>query len=392
MYRNSIYIILNSISSAGLGFIFWIFAARLFSTSDVGVAAALISTMTLLVQLSRFGLDQSMIRYIKEYSVGSIFFTSLFISTTFAMLFGIILISGVHLWASELIIVREYAAIFLGVLILYSIFTITAVMYLALRDGKHYLFQSLFVGARFLFLMPLVEFGPMGIILSYGISLLLGITYSGFNLMISEVKFEKIDLLYIRTSLTFSGANYLGQLFLNLPSLLLPAIILNLLGAEASAFFYIPYTVASILLTIPAAVSNSLFVEGSHGESVNENTKKAIYLIASLLIPGVLILSLSGNAILCFFGENYVAAIPLYQLLLLSSVFVSITQVYIALQKVKRNNLSMVYFTAAEFTLLMVLTFVFIQMHGLIGVGYAWVTGYAICSLPLINGIRHEIA
>ena len=69
MYRNSIYIILNSLSSAGLGFIFWIFAARLFSTSDVGVAAALISTMTLLVQLSRFGLDESMIRYIKDYSV-----------------------------------------------------------------------------------------------------------------------------------------------------------------------------------------------------------------------------------------------------------------------------------------------------------------------------------
>ncbi len=391
IYRNSIYIILNSISSAGLGFIFWAFAARLFSADEVGVATVLISVITLLVQLSRFGLDQSMIRYIKEYSTGNIFFTSLFISTTFAILFGITFIAGIHIWSPELTIVREYPALFLGILTLYSVFSITATMYLALRDGKNYLFQSLIVGTRFFFLLPSVTFGAIGIILSYGVSLFLGLIYSGLNFMKWKIKYKEIDVLYLKTSLAFSGASYLGQLLINLPGLILPIIIINLLGAESSALFYMSYTIASILFMIPTAVSTSLFVEGSHGEPIPKNIKSAISLIMLLLVPGILILSAFRSTILGFFGEAYTAAISLYQLLLISSIFISVVHIYIALQKIRKNNRKILYLSISLFTLLAILSVTFIQMYGLIGVGYAWIVGYAVCSLPLLKSIKQEL-
>ena len=92
LYKNSFFIMLTSISNAGFGFFFWMLAAKLYPKEDVGIATALISSMALLVLLSRFGLDQSLIRFFPERDKGSVFSTSVAITTFFAVLFGIIFI------------------------------------------------------------------------------------------------------------------------------------------------------------------------------------------------------------------------------------------------------------------------------------------------------------
>lgn len=62
LFKNSLFIMLTSVSSAGFGFIFWMLAAKLYSPQDVGIATVLISSMALLILLSRFGLDFSIDR------------------------------------------------------------------------------------------------------------------------------------------------------------------------------------------------------------------------------------------------------------------------------------------------------------------------------------------
>lgn len=102
LYKNSFFIMFTSISSAGSGFVFWMLAAKLYSKEDVGVATALISSMALLVLLSRFGLDSSIIRYFPEKDKSRVFSTSAVITTFFAVLLGIIFIAGIDLWLPEL--------------------------------------------------------------------------------------------------------------------------------------------------------------------------------------------------------------------------------------------------------------------------------------------------
>ncbi len=63
LYRNSIFLMLSSTVGAGTGFIFWIIAARLYSTEDVGLSSAIVSVMRLLMLLSFVGLDIGLIRY-----------------------------------------------------------------------------------------------------------------------------------------------------------------------------------------------------------------------------------------------------------------------------------------------------------------------------------------
>jgi len=48
LYKNSIFLMLSSITGAGTGFVFWVIAARFYSAEDVGLASAVIAAMGLI--------------------------------------------------------------------------------------------------------------------------------------------------------------------------------------------------------------------------------------------------------------------------------------------------------------------------------------------------------
>ncbi|NOZ76368.1 MAG: oligosaccharide flippase family protein, partial [Euryarchaeota archaeon] len=66
LYRNSYYLMANTITGVGAGFLFWLFAARFYSPEEVGIATAIISAMNFLVIISLLGLNFSIIRYLPE--------------------------------------------------------------------------------------------------------------------------------------------------------------------------------------------------------------------------------------------------------------------------------------------------------------------------------------
>ena len=55
------------------------------------------------------------------------------------------------------------------------------------------------------------------------------------------------------------------------PNMLIPIMVLNVLGAESTANYYITYAIVSILFMIPYAFTTSLFVEGSHGGEMKKS-------------------------------------------------------------------------------------------------------------------------
>jgi len=64
LYRNSIYLMLNTGVTAVFGFFFWIINARLYSAEQVGIGTTIISTMTLISSFSILGLGNGLIRYL----------------------------------------------------------------------------------------------------------------------------------------------------------------------------------------------------------------------------------------------------------------------------------------------------------------------------------------
>jgi len=91
-YRNSHYLMLTTILSSLLGFIFWIIVARVYNAYDVGLATALISVAGIISIFSTFGLDNSIIRFLanekdKQKFINSAFTIIIVISIILSKIF-----------------------------------------------------------------------------------------------------------------------------------------------------------------------------------------------------------------------------------------------------------------------------------------------------------------
>ncbi|NOQ33538.1 MAG: oligosaccharide flippase family protein [Methanosarcinales archaeon] len=377
LLKNSLFIMLTSISGAGFGFIFWMLAAKLYPAEDVGIATALISSMALLVLLSRFGLDFSIIRFFPGADKSRIFSTSAIITTFFAVIFGVIFIAGVDVISPELHLLKSprNAALFPIFLAASSVTALTAISFIAIRRAGFQFLQSIVVGTRIVFLIPLVALGAIGIFGALGISFLLALAAALVLLVRSGVRPGLvIDRGFLNEAFHFSAGNYLAGLFVVAPNMILPIMVLNVLGAEQAAYYYIAFAIASLLFTIPNAISTSLFVEGSHGEALKRTVMKSLIAILSLLVPAAAVLYLCGGWVLSVVGADYAAGgLEVLRVMVAASLFAGVNYVYFAIKRVQKGVRGLV----------VGLGYVFMVMYGVVGVGYAWLVGNGVGSVVM---------
>ena len=388
LFKNSLFIMLTSASGAGFGFIFWVLAAKLYSAEDVGVATALISSMALIVLLSKLGLDFSIIRFFPANDNGgksSIFSTAIVINTIFAVLLGVIFIAGVDLFSPELHVLAlpTNAAFYLLFLAAGSGTALGCTSFLAVRKAFFQFIQSVVVGSRVLFLIPLVMFGSVGIFWAVGVSFLFAFVTAYILLLRSGINFRfLIDRDFLNESFHFSAGNYLAGLFMAGPTLILPIMVLNLLGAEQAAYYFIAYAIAALLFKIPHAVGMSLFVEGSHGEDLKRTVLKSLFAIFSLLVPSALILYVCSGWVLGLVGADYaIGGQDVLQIMVAASLFVGINSVYFAIKRVQKDIKGLVVLSVVVGGLLVGFGYVFATMFGLVGLGYAWLASNGIGSV-----------
>lgn len=391
LFKNSIFIMLTSISTSIFGFIFWILTAKFYSQEDLGIATALISSINLLILLSRFGLDQSITRYLPERNQSKIFVTSTVVIIISTLIFGIIFIMGIDLWSPKLNMIKEIAYIYLVFLVANSITFFIGTAFIALRKSNYYFIQSILTGSRILFIFPFIYFGALGIFCSVGASVVLTLLFSIYFLHKCGVRTSKLDKEFLKDSFHYSVGNYIAGILISAPNQILPLMILNLLGAQETAQFYIVYAIYSLLLMIPASFSISLFVEGSHGENLKKTTLRSLAAIFFLLIPAVIFFCIFGKLLLGVYGQNYIGAFDLLIFMTFSSFFVAICQIYSSITRVQSNYKGLIGMNFLTFVSILGLSYIFMSEFGMIGIGYAWVIGYGLSSLVAVILVMREI-
>ena len=386
LYQNSFYLLANNILGSVVAFFFWIVAARFYSTDDIGIASALISSSSFILIVSRLGFDFSIIRFFPIKNKSDIFNTSIFITTIFSFLLGILFILGIDFFSPDLSLLKnfEYSLIFLFYLFVISITTYTSQAFLAMRQGKRYFFQNLVMNFRLLLIFLFVFLGALGIFLSFALSALLALVVA-LILLKPAIKVQfSVNKEFIQESFLFSTGNYTASLFSSLPVLVLPILILNLLGPEKAGYYYIGFMIASIIFMIPNAISTSLFVEGSHGESLKKCVIKAYTLIIILLTSAIIGVFLLGDYLLLFFGSGYAESVELLKIFSLSSFFVATSYIYYSIKRVemKVKNVFVVSCIVSVFILL--LSLILIRSYGILGVSYAWLVIYGLSTVVLL--------
>ena len=394
LYKNSFFIMLTSISNAGFGFVFWMLAAKLYPKEEVGVATALVSSMLLLSNMSRFGLGFSIIRFFPEKDKSGVLSTSIMVAALFAIVLGTIFVAGTELWSPELTLLRspKNLIMYLIFLVASSTAILTGISFTAMRRADFYFLQGLIMGSRVFLLFPFVFLGAMGIFGAFSLSFVLASIVALFLLARLGVRFTpRIDKAFLNDALHFSAGNYIANLLMLSPNQLLPIMVLNVLGAENAAHYYIAFAIASLLFMIPQAVSTSLFVEGSHGELLKKATIKSLLAIAVLLTPSVAFLYLFGGEVLALIGKDYATSgFELLRIMVLASFFVAVCYVYFSIKRVQKDVKGIVSLSSLIFILLIGLSYVFMLEFGLVGIGYAWIVSYGIAAMVVGFIVKKE--
>ncbi len=186
-----------------------------------------------------------------------------------------------------------------------------------------------------------IFFHTFGVVASWGIALGIAFAISVFLFLPRvEVGYKLVPTLSLsqfKGMRQYSAGSYLASLLGRAPIMILPLMVVNLLGTESNAYFYVAWMIANSLVAIPQSVSQSLFVEGSYSQdNIKENVTRSIKLTFLLLVPVVAVLIIAAKWILLAFGPSYSAnALNLLWLLSLSSLPRGISHVYIGLLRVQ---------------------------------------------------------
>jgi O-antigen/teichoic acid export membrane protein len=394
LYQNTVYIMLNAITGAAFGFFFWMIAAKLYSKEDVGVATALISSIYLLLLFSRMGLDNSMIKFLPKGDKNKILGTTLLVSTFSSIVLGIVYIMGIDYFSPGLNIIKEPlpSILFLGCVVAVSCTSTLAITFIAIRNAKNFFWQSIILGLRIPVLFFLISLKSIGILTSLGMAYALAFIFLLVVLIKSNllptIAFDKD---YLKKSFRFSTGNYISSILLSAPTYILPIIVLETLGAESTAYYYIAYTIASILFLVPSSVGTSMFVEGSHGEAIKKTTIKSLKTIFVMLVPGILILFFFGGFLLHLVGKDYSAnAENLIRIFALSSVFVTISSVYFSIKKIQGEVKDQIVLSGLIALLLPLTSYYLMKTYGIDGVGYAWIISYGIVALIIAVKVKRN--
>lgn len=377
LIRNSFFIMASSFVAAGFGFFFWMIAARFYSQADVGIATALMSSMGLLILISRLGLDQSVIRFFPSRDKSRVLGTAILVPTAVALGAGLVFIAGVDVISPELAIVRSIAPLYLLILGAYSVTWVLEGAFNALRKSEHYFALNMLYGTRILFLVPLISLGATGIFSAFGLSFVLGLVLALVLLARCSIRpVLGMDRVFLREAWQFSAGAYVAGILMSAPNMVIPIMVLHVLGPESTANYYITYAIVSILFMIPYAFTTSLFVEGSHGGEMKKSVLRTLASMFALLIPAIVALSLFGEHILNLIGKDYVEGMALLQVLAVSALFVSVCQTFISIAKVGNDVRSLVVLSGFVSVALLGLGYALMNRFGLIGMGYAWLATY----------------
>jgi O-antigen/teichoic acid export membrane protein len=389
LLRNALFMMANTGVSAGVGYVFWLLTAHLYSAPVVGLTAAVISAGTIIVLLSSAGVSGAFIQSLPEQSTktgwSATFWAGMAAVTFFTVALCAIALVVLPLWSSNLIVLRsmDYGAVFaVGTLALAAGSTLDYV-YVAERRAGDMFSRNTALGAVKVILIGLVGLSvrpdAVHLLGAWGASSLFGLCLGAALL----VRYRRVarppkPSVLVQTALRLRGRITGNQVIAIAGSLLpyvLPVLVTVRLSPADNAYFYTAWTLAGVVLVVSSSVSMSLFAEGVHRpDEVNAMARSALKIIGAILVPGVITVFAVGATLLSTFGQAYADhAIGLLRLTVLATIPDAVICVYTSILRAqgRLTTVGLLYLGISVGTCVM--SWFLMPVLGIIAVGWAFV-------------------
>jgi O-antigen/teichoic acid export membrane protein len=427
LVRNSLYLMASTVTTAGLGYIYWIVCAHVFTKQEVGVSSAVVSMCTTVSLLTYLGPSAMLVEQLprSEHSPE-------WTATLYRVCSATTLVTGVAtaLVVPPILLSHNYQLFYVGpfaVLIAVlgaaavTLLNLLCAAFIAARRGLGVLIiQTLVSVAKLLLLFPLARDGAIGLVDTWLISAVLGVIV-GIVWMIPQIGLGRKsnykshrsagavrsarrtrrrparhrrgrslpDRVYIRRLV----GQHLTSVGGMVTPLLLPVVVVMRLGDASNADFYITWMMGSVFFMVSPSVATAVFAEGVRsGADLRSEVNKALRMIALLLMPTMMMMMIAGRPILMVFGASYAKAD--YVLLIVFAVSAipdAVTNVAVSICRVNRRLGYSAGLNLGILVVTLVGGWVLMPRLGVIGAGVAWggaQTLGAIASLPAYVRMR----
>lgn len=385
---------------AGFGFIFWLLVAHLYRPDQVGIASTLISAMNVMAYISLLGVNSTFIRFLprsktrnQQINTGLILviLASIIVAAAFAIFAPLYFAPKLNVLHTNLAFGLTFVVLCIG----NSVNLVTDSIFIAYRATGYNLLIDGFMGSGSQVILPVVfiSLGAFGIYAAQGIAAVVAMIASIYFLTrkFKYVPRFTIDRTVLKEIKRFSLFSYSSSLIEILPTIILPIVILDKLGAAAAGYYYLAMMMANVLFTVAYSISESLFAEGAYDAGkLHALIKRATKFMTIGLLPACVLMGLLGPTLIGIFGRSYslhardtiivlAASGPTVAAFALANVILSITKHLRALVVIN------VVYTLS----LCVLALLWVH-KGLAWVAAAWLVSHALGSLVGFGFIGYQ--
>lgn len=403
LHRNAYALILSNVVTSGLGFLYWLIAARLYDARSVGVDSTLISTMVLLAGVSQLNLRSALNRFVPLAGAATARLIGFAYLATLpgAVVVPVVVLTIARVSAPDSTLGRVggdpvLVAIMIVAVASWSIFNMQDGVLTGLRQTLLVPVENaLYAVAKIVLLVAFVTvLHDYGIFTSWVLPTLVAVV------VVTSLLFRRLIPLHVARSadrakplaaklvVRFAAGDYLGALFVLGYMSLLPVIVLNAAGPAAGAEFYIAWTIATSLNLVPLSMTISHTVETVYGDhDVVVQTRGVLIHMARLLVPMVAAVVVVAPWVLTIFGRNYAqGATELLRLLALGVIPYAINVLYFSMARVQARIRGIVVVQGVLAVLTLSTSLVALDRFGITGIGIGWLASQGVVALFLLAG------
>jgi O-antigen/teichoic acid export membrane protein len=397
--RNASFMMLTTLVNAGFGGLYWLFAARSFTASEVGLATALVSAMMVAAALANLGAGSALVQILPKQSRGRDWSSAVIAALAIGCAAGAIaggaalalLPALSHRLASVTDTPLAAGCFVLGV-VASTLGIIIDFVFIAERRAGISLARNAAFGAGkvpALALGPVLGGGGYAIFGSWVITLAIVMVVTTFVVIPKvhqEFRWSRWDL---RVRIGEYSRYLMGHHIINLAGALvqftLPIMVTIQLSSEDAAYFYVAWMVGSFMLVISPSLASSLFAEGSNDpRQFRTQLRQSILLLAALLPVATLAIAVLGRPVLGVFGPDYADhGYWLLMIIAIAAVPDAITNYFIASERIHERLRTGAALNTCIAVIALAGSWLLLPRVGIVGAGWGWFGGQAAGSLAI---------
>ena len=321
MVPNSLALIATKVATLGLGFLFWLVAARVFAPQQVGLAGGVVAAVLLCVQFALLGVGSAVIAMYPEHSATPARLLDTALTTS--VLAGAVVGLGFAALAggafAELRVVGSqpaYVALFVVMTALGTAGVVLDQISTTLRRGDQALVRGVLNGILSLAAVAALALisgaGSMAIFACWVLGVAAASALGAVQLRATVARYSyrpRMERSLIRHLVAVGLPNHALTLADRAPGLLLPVLVTELLSPTANAYWYTVWMMAWVVFIIPVQVGMTLFAEASHRpEAIDALVRHAVRWSLAIGVVASAALALGGGIVLSVLGARYAAA------------------------------------------------------------------------------------